>query len=102
MDALRIGSIDSRRPIYSTCAFGTHDCIDGLCNFGSSWMAYNDISTLLCGGADLHLILAGVFARGRVDDHGHVLVFHEVDDVGTLAAGEFGKNIQGLAGTRRT
>jgi hypothetical protein len=29
----------------------------------------------------------GVFAGRRVDDEGHVLVFHQVDDVGALAAG---------------
>ena len=50
------------------------------------------------GGADLHFILAGVLSRRRVDDEGHVLVFHQVDDVGALAAGEFGEDVDRDAG----
>ncbi len=50
------------------------------------------------GGADLHFVLAGVFAGGGVDDEGHVLVFHQVDDVGALAAGEFGEDVHGDVG----
>ena len=50
------------------------------------------------GGADLHFVLAGVLASGGVDDEGHVLVFHQVDDVGALAAGEFGEDVDFDAG----
>ena len=35
------------------------------------------------------------FAARGVDDEGHVLVLHQVDDVRALAAGEFGKGLDG-------
>ena len=50
------------------------------------------------GGADFDFVFAGVFAGGGVDDEGHVLVLHEVDDVGALAAGELGEDVHGDAG----
>ena len=48
--------------------------------------------------ADFDFVFAGVLAAGGVDHKGHVLVLHQVDDVGALAAGEFGKDVHGDAG----
>ena len=50
------------------------------------------------GGADFDFVFAGVFAAGGVDDEGHVFVFHQVDDIGALAAGEFGEDVHGDVG----
>ncbi len=57
------------------------------------------------GGADFHFVFARVLAAGGVDDEGpfdsahdwHVFVLHQVDDVGALAAGEFGEDCQAVA-----
>jgi hypothetical protein len=49
-------------------------------------------------GADFNFVFAGFFAAGGVDDEGHVFVLHQVDDVGALAAGEFGEDVDGDTG----
>ena len=50
------------------------------------------------GGADFDFVFSGVLATGGVDDQCHVLVLHEVDDVGALAAGELGEGLYFDAG----
>ena len=58
----------------------------------------NDWNAALHGrSADLHLILIRVLAGRGVDDGGHVLVLHEVDDIGGLAAGGSRDDVHGDA-----
>jgi hypothetical protein len=76
--------------------------LDGLDGFeghvGSAEGGHNRDAVLHRGGADFDFILTRVLSGRRVDDEGHVLVLHQVDDVGALAAGEFGEDVDGDAG----
>jgi hypothetical protein len=40
--------------------FGTHDCIDGLCNVGNSGMAHHDFPSILCCWSDFLRICDGI------------------------------------------